>query len=125
MNVPAKATDKFRHSGGETRVRGVAICLLLGALAASPAYANDLDVAYTGNYEVKRSIYSLPVDTTYALGVDRYDVDAHTEIIGWQLRDNWFFGRQDGLDSGLTLVWQQEESQVSLSKDGLRLTRRF
>ena len=67
----------------------------------------------------------IAVDEDYALGLSRYDLDSHTEIIGWQLRNSLYFGRQDGLDSGLTLVWQQEANQVSLSKDGLRLTRRF
>jgi len=41
------------------------------------------------------------------------------------LNDVWYFGRQDGLDSGLTLVWQSQRRQFSLSKDGLRLTQRF
>ena len=95
------------------------------ALLANPGFANEMDITYTGNLEVKRSMHSLDVGTNYALGINRYDVDAHTEILGWQIHDNWYFGRQDGLDSGLTLVWQQETSQVSLSKDGLRLTRRF
>ena len=61
----------------------------------------------------------------YALGINRFDLDAHTEILGWQLNHQWYLGRQDGLDSGLTLVWQQNANQVSLSKDGVRLTRRF
>ncbi len=126
MNARRDSTDRSRtHGSGETRWRCAGVCAVLCALAMSPAYADDLDLAYTGNYEVKRTMHSLPVETTYALGVDRYDVDAHTEIIGWQLPGNWYFGRQDGLDSGLTLVWQQDERQVSLSKDGLRLTRRF
>lgn len=61
----------------------------------------------------------------YALGVVRYQLDHDTRLMGWQLSDRWYFGRQKGLDSGLTLVWQQSANQVSLSKDGLRLTRRF
>ena len=101
-------------------------CLLVAlTVAVIPAHANDGDMAYTGNVEVRRSMHSLDVGKNYALGINRYNVDAHTEILGWQIDDNWYFGRQDGLDSGLTLVWQQEASQVSLSKDGLRLTRRF
>ncbi len=65
------------------------------------------------------------VDREYVLGIDRFDIDSHTEILGWQISDSFYFGRQDGMDSGLTLVWQQRANQVSLSKDGLRLTRRF
>ncbi|MEM7080723.1 MAG: hypothetical protein AAF513_19050 [Pseudomonadota bacterium] len=62
---------------------------------------------------------------SYALGLERYQLDSHTEMLGWQLSDSVYLGRQDGLDSGLTLVWQKQANQVSLSKDGLRLTRRF
>lgn len=68
---------------------------------------------------------SLELESDYVLGINRFNLDAHTEIIGWQLSKSLYFGRQDGMDSGLTLVWQKSDNQVSLSKDGLRLTRRF
>ena len=67
----------------------------------------------------------LHLNKRYALGIRRFDLDAHTEIIGWQLRESWFLGRQDGLDSGLTLVWQRHANQISLSKNGIRVTHRF
>ncbi len=65
------------------------------------------------------------VDKSYVLGVNRYQLDHDTKLTGWRLNDRWYFGRQKGLDSGLTLVWQKQANQVSVSKDGLRLTRRF
>ncbi|MEM1230139.1 MAG: hypothetical protein AAGI15_06345 [Pseudomonadota bacterium] len=65
------------------------------------------------------------VNKSYALGVNRYQLDHDTKLTGWRLNDRWYFGRQKGLDSGLTLVWQKQANQVSVSKDGLRLTRRF
>ena len=65
------------------------------------------------------------VDRQYPAGINRFDLDSHTEILGWRISETFYFGRQDGMDSGLTLVWQQRANQVSLSKDGLRLTRRF
>jgi len=71
------------------------------------------------------SLDHLDVGKDYALGLQRFDLDSHTEMIGWRLNDVWYFGRQDGLDSGLTLVWQSQRRQFSLSKDGLRLTQRF
>jgi hypothetical protein len=83
---------------------------------ASPSSGNSGHAAHLAEMEVKKA---------YALGIGRFDVDAHTEIIGWRLNPAWFFGRQDGLDSGLTLVWQRQANQISLSKEGLRLTRRF
>ena len=79
------------------------------------------------DYSVKSENNMRPVKIgkTYVMGINRFDLDGHTEILGWQLSNSVYFGRQDGLDSGLTLVWQQKANQVSLSKDGLRLTRRF
>jgi len=71
------------------------------------------------------ALNAIEVSKDYALGINRFNLDGHTEILGWRLNHAWYFGRQDGLDSGLTLVWQQDVNQVSLSKDGLRLTRRF
>ncbi len=67
--------------------------------------------------------YRLP--DSYALGIRDHDLDQFTEIIGWRLNERWYFGRQDGEDSGLTLVWQDEQDQMSLSKEGIRFTRRF
>ncbi len=72
-----------------------------------------------------QTLQSVKVGKSYVLGINRFDLDTHTEILGWQLARAWYLGRQDGLDSGLTLVWQQEANQFSLSKDGLRVTRRF
>jgi len=64
-------------------------------------------------------------DDVYALGVARYRVDGATKVTGWRLNDGWYLGSQSGEDSGLTLVWQTGSDQMSLSKDGLRFTRRF
>ena len=72
-----------------------------------------------------QTITPLQIDTRYALGIVKYDLDHATQVMGWQVSDRWFFGRQKGMDSGLSLVWQQQANQVSVSKDGLRFTRRF
>ena len=85
---------------------------------ADDAAPDDVIPAYA-------TLDKINVKKGYALNIGRYNLDTHTEIIGWRINDDWYFGRQDGLDSGLTLVWQQAESQVSLSKEGVRLTRRF
>ena len=73
----------------------------------------------------KKNMRPVKIGKDYVLGINRFDLDGHTEILGWQLSDRFYLGRQDGLDSGLTLVWQQAANQVSISKDGVRLTRRF
>ena len=99
---------------------------ILTICMTSSVWAEDFsDLRYLPAAQVAEAISSVELTKAYALGVNRFDVDAHTEIIGWRISDSWYFGRQDGLDSGLTLVWQQEENQVSVSKDGVRLTRRF
>ena len=65
------------------------------------------------------------VPDVYPLGIQDHDLDDFTEIIGWRINERWYFGRQDGEDSGLTLVWQDAQDQMSLSKEGIRFTRRF
>ena len=98
----------------------------LVAVLAGPvsAEAPDWQADYEANKAYRATYVSVGKD--YALGINRFAVDPHTEILGWQLSDRWFFGRQDGLDSGLTFVWQRNsDEQVSVSKDGIRLTRRF
>lgn len=62
---------------------------------------------------------------SFTFGIHDHPVDAFTEVIGWRLNERWYFGHQDGEDSGITLVWQAERDQMSVSKDGIRFTRRF
>ena len=90
------------------------------------AWADEFTLArHAAAVKVATALDQVSVAKSYALGVNRFDLDAHTEIIGWHISGDWYFGRQDGLDSGLTFVWQQADNQVSVSKDGVRLTRRF
>ena len=91
------------------------------ANAESPDWQAYYADAQTTQGQAAQVLY----DGDYALGVVRYDLDDHTEILGWQVAQQVYIGRQDGLDAGLTVVWQIDSNQVSLSKDGLRLTRRF
>ncbi|NOX50712.1 MAG: hypothetical protein GXP16_09275 [Gammaproteobacteria bacterium] len=98
------------------------------AFAAPSLGADDVFEPQTISQKIHRSVGQfdqVALGKHYALGIHRFDLDNHTEILGWQIGDSWYFGRQDGLDSGLTLVWHKQENQVSISKDGLRLTRRF
>ncbi len=105
--------------------RNIGIGILAIFMTASVQADEAVDLRYLPAAQVADTLSSVEVRKAYALGVGRFDIDHHTEIIGWRISDTWYFGRQDGLDSGLTLVWQQEENQVSVSKDGVRLTRRF
>ncbi|MCR9279256.1 MAG: hypothetical protein NXH85_14930 [Pseudomonadaceae bacterium] len=78
---------------------------------ATPAHASD----FTSAIQKER-----------ALGLVRYQLDHKTAVLGWRVAPRWFLGQQRGDDSGLTLVWQKDGSdQLSLSKDGVRISRRF
>ena len=95
---------------------------LMAALLATVAGTAAADDAADA-FEERR--LNLEVSKDYALGLNKYRLDHETEMLGWRVSKSWYFGRQRGEDSGLTLVWQQRNNQVSFSKDGLRLTRRF
>ena len=105
----------------------VRLCVVVVAVvstANSVAASADWQAAYDQRFAAQAGWHE--IDADYVLGIDRFDTDQYTEIIGWQIGPRWYFGRQDGLDSGLTVVWQQNRrQQVSVSKEGLRLTRRF
>ena len=118
-NITQKTGQKTRY-GWSIALMFVAGCLSFGAQAdVAPVEEKDsLDLTVYKSKSVK-------ISKDYVLGINRFDIDSHTEILGWRLSNSVYFGRQDGLDSGLTLVWQAQANQVSLSKDGLRLTRRF
>lgn len=108
------------------RAKSLTAALLLGlASSTGPAVSWAEGQEWIEEGPDGAGFSDVSVDTGYVLGLDRFDLDDHTEILGWQLNDSWYFGRQDGEDSGLTLVWQANVNQVSLSKDGVRLTRRF
>jgi hypothetical protein len=96
-------------------------CLISGlvisfGLLASPTRANEPEPAV-----------SIPITLEFSkpLGIEHYRLDHKTKMTGWKLSPRWYLGRQKGADSGLTLVWQRTKDQVSVSKDGLRFTRRF
>ena len=62
---------------------------------------------------------------SYVWGVGKYRTDEHTKMTGWRLGKSWHFGYQQGEDDGISLVWQGEREQMSISVDGIRFTRRF
>lgn len=66
---------------------------------------------------------------TLALGVAEHRLDHRTELVGWRLNGSWYLGHKDGKDGeedeALTLIWQGQRRQVSISTEGIRFTRRF
>jgi hypothetical protein len=61
----------------------------------------------------------------YRWGISERETDDFTTVTGWHVGDSWHFGYQDGEDSGLSLLWQKEQDQMSISSEGIRFTRRF
>jgi hypothetical protein len=106
-----------------TRITGIgllAACLVLGSLsgvsvAADELIADSAAAAQTGSAFID----------VYALGIGEHETDEFTTVTGWRFNDSWSFGYQDGEDSGLSLVWQKSQDQMSISNSGIRFTRRF
>ncbi len=67
----------------------------------------------------------MKLESNQPYGISQYKLDHKTKITGWRVAKSWYFGRQRGADSGLTLVWQRKQDQLSFSKDGIRLTHVF
>ena len=102
------------NRSGTRTCRLLAVSAIAIAALATSAHAND------------KADFDARLTEGYAWGIDDHRLDQFTKVTGWQVSNNWYFGRQKGEDSGLTLVWQRSAAdQVSLSKDGLRFTRRF
>ncbi len=93
---------------------------LSGALAllwlTSPAFAEPP----RAEFRLKESL---------ALGMAEHRLDHRTELVGWRLNASWYLGHKDGKDGekdeALSLIWQGERRQMSISTDGIRFTRRF
>lgn len=64
-------------------------------------------------------------DEVYLWGVSEHSADSFTRMTGWRVSKSLHVGYQQGLDSGLSLLWQGERDQMSVSSDGIRFTRRF
>ncbi len=67
----------------------------------------------------------IKLESNPLIGITHYQLDHKTKVTGWRVAKGWYFGRQKGEDSGLTLVWQRKQDQLSLSREGIRITRRF
>jgi hypothetical protein len=77
------------------------------------------DVAKFSHRKSDRSL------AVYRWGISERETDDFTTVTGWHVGDSWHFGYQDGEDSGLSLLWQKEQDQMSISSEGIRFTRRF
>ena len=108
-----------------SRIRSLKHSVLFGLSAValilvSLVHADELD-AHQASQESLPSLFA----DTYLLGITEHAADDYTTITGWRLSDTMYFGSQEGEDSGLSLVWQHDHDQMSISSDGIRFTRRF
>lgn len=93
--------------------------------AAKPLLWTEQEIAAQRVLE-ERANPAVKIRSSYALGVNRYSLNHASRLIGWQVGESLYFGRAKGGDSGIALVWQRRwNQQVSLSNDGIRLTRHF
>jgi hypothetical protein len=55
----------------------------------------------------------------YLIGVHRYGVDEDTRVIGWQIRDDLYFGRRQGEIDDFGFVFKRGTTQYSLTQHGI------
>ena len=118
------------------RCAAVLVAAIFGFLASAQAAAGQGGENYESvadvlgardNVEIPKLRYrktdrSLAV---YRWGISERETDDFTTVTGWHLGDTWHLGYQDGEESGLSLLWQKEQDQMSISSEGIRFTRRF
>jgi hypothetical protein len=55
----------------------------------------------------------------FPIGVHRYGVDEDTRVIGWQIRDDLYFGRRQGEIDDFGFVFKQGATQYSFTQHGI------
>ena len=55
----------------------------------------------------------------YAVGVRGYGLDEDTRVIGWQLGNNFYFGRRKGENDDFGFVFKDGNTQYSLTEHGI------
>jgi hypothetical protein len=86
------------------------LTLLAAFFAAGGARAGDEPLDLTP--------FDLGVEE-YAAGVREHGLDEDTRVIGWQIRDNMYFGRRRGEIDDFGFVFQFGDTQLSLTEDGI------
>lgn len=101
-------------------MRTAALLALLGLALVAPARAGEpgQEAATPAAFELERF---------YGLGITQHRLDGATEVTGWRISESWYLGQRDqrGAEDGLSLVWQGQRKQVSVSLDEIRFVRRF
>jgi hypothetical protein len=55
----------------------------------------------------------------YAIGVRGYGLDEDTRVIGWQLTNNFYFGRRQGENDDFGFVFKKGDTQYSFTEHGI------
>lgn len=55
----------------------------------------------------------------YAVGVQRYGLDEDTRVIGWQLTENFYFGRRQGELDDFGFILKHGDTQYSFTEHGI------
>ena len=109
----------------QSRIRSLKHSVLLGLSAVALILVSAVRADELDTLQVAPEPLPAFFADTYLLGITEHRADDYTTITGWRLGDTVYFGSQEGEDSGLSLVWQHDHDQMSISSDGLRFTRRF
>lgn len=95
---------------------------------AAAAFAVSLPAAAADNIAAS----SIELDTydsfkkEYALGVRQHRLNAGQRVVGWQLSEHWYFGKNRGDDDGFGFIWQSSAStQVAFTNEGVVVRRRL
>ena len=103
-------------------LRGAALLAVAGVALGSAAARADGSAP-----EAATSSAAFELDRFYGLGITQHHLDGATDVVGWRISESWYLGQRDqqGAEDGLSLVWQGERKQASVSIDEIRFVRRF
>lgn len=112
----------FAPSTAAARLRAALLLAVAGAALGSTALRADEAAPRAATAPV-----AFDLNRFYGLGITQHRLDGATDVVGWRISESWYLGQRDqrGAEDGLSLVWQGERKQVSLSLDEIRFVRRF
>jgi hypothetical protein len=84
-----------------------AALLCATCFAAAPTSANAAEPRFDLN------------QNEYAIGVRGYGLDEDTRVIGWQLTNNFYFGRRQGRNDDFGFVFKKGDTQYSFTEHGI------
>ena len=103
--------------------------LALASLLLSFCGAASAETIVKGAQPTEQPDYSatrLNLTRLAGSGLERHRLTDGRSLIGWKLSNTLYFGRAKKEGGTVAVVWEQSSNQrISLSTDGLKLTRRF